>query len=90
MSARTASAVANKATPNTTEERQGKARQEGDHALAVDWIDAAERTFDGLGSTSHLALAWLARGDVARDTGDVDVAAGLYRRAADSLQDVHL
>jgi Tfp pilus assembly protein PilF len=63
---------------------------EGDHALAVEWIDAAELTFDGLGSTSHLALAWLARGDIARDTGDADLAAGLYRRAADSLQDVHL
>jgi tetratricopeptide (TPR) repeat protein len=63
---------------------------EGDHALAVEWINAAEHTFDGLGSTSHLASAWLARGDIARDTGDLDLAAGLYRRAADSLQDVHL
>jgi Tfp pilus assembly protein PilF len=53
-------------------------------------IDAAENTFDALGSTSHLALAWVARGDVARETGDLDTAADLYRRAADSLQDVHL
>ena len=63
---------------------------EGDHSLAVEWIDAAENTFDALGSTSHLALAWVARGDVARETGDLDTAADLYRRAADSLQDVHL
>ena len=63
---------------------------EGDHALAVEWIDAAENTFDAIGSTSHLALAWVARGDLARETGDLDVAADLYRRAADSLQDVHL
>ena len=63
---------------------------EGDHVLAVEWIDAAESTFDAIGSTSHLALAWVARGDVARETGDLDAAADLYRRAADSLQDVHL
>jgi tetratricopeptide (TPR) repeat protein len=63
---------------------------EGDHTLAIEWIDAAEHTFDALGSTSHLASAWLARGDVARETGDLDLAADLYRRAADSLQDVHL
>jgi len=57
--------------------------------LVADWIDAAEQTFEALGSTSHLALAWLTRGDVARETGDVEAAADLYRQAADSLQDVH-
>jgi len=62
---------------------------ESDHALAAEWIDAAEHTFAELGSTSHLALAWVARGDLARETGDVDTAADLFRRAADSLQDVH-
>ena len=62
---------------------------EGDLALAVDWIDDAEHTFEALGSTSHLALAWLTRGDVARETGDLETAADLYRQAADSLQDVH-
>jgi tetratricopeptide (TPR) repeat protein len=62
---------------------------EGDHPLAAHWIDAAEQTFDELGSTSHLAGAWLARGDLARETGDLESAADLYRRAADSLQDVH-
>jgi tetratricopeptide (TPR) repeat protein len=63
---------------------------EGEHARAIEWIDAAEHTFDDLASTSHLASAWMARGDVARETGDVDTAADLYRRAADSLQDIHL
>ena len=62
---------------------------EGELALAAEWIDAAEQTFEALGSTSHLALAWLTRGDVVRETGDVETAADHYRRAADSLQDVH-
>jgi tetratricopeptide (TPR) repeat protein len=62
---------------------------EGDLALAVEWIDEAEKTFEELGSTSHLALAWLTRGDVVRETGDLETAADLYRQAADSLQDVH-
>jgi len=63
---------------------------EGEHALAATWIDGAERTFGALGSTSHLAAAWLARGDLERETGDLETAADLYRRSADSLQDVHL
>lgn len=63
---------------------------EGSHGLASDWIDDAERTFEELGSTSHLAAAWVARGDLARDLGDLETAADQYRRAADSLQDVHL
>jgi tetratricopeptide (TPR) repeat protein len=63
---------------------------EGRHVLAADWFDGAEQTFEALGSTSHLASAWLARGDLARETGDLETAADLYRRAADSLQDVHL
>jgi tetratricopeptide (TPR) repeat protein len=62
---------------------------EGELALADDWIAAAEETFEELASTSHLALAWLTRGDVARESGDVESAADLYRRAADSLQDIH-
>ncbi len=62
---------------------------EGDYTLAVEWIAAAEHIFEELGSTSHLAFAWLTRGDITRETGDVDTAADLYRRAADSLQDVH-
>jgi tetratricopeptide (TPR) repeat protein len=63
---------------------------EGEPALAVTWIDEAERTFETLGSASHLAAAWLVRGDLARETGDLETAARLFRRAADSLQDIHL
>jgi tetratricopeptide (TPR) repeat protein len=63
---------------------------EGDHAAAAQWIDDAEQTLEDLGSTSHLALVWVARGDLARETGDLESAADLFRRAADSLQDVHL
>jgi tetratricopeptide (TPR) repeat protein len=63
---------------------------EGEYELSIEWLDTSEHTFEELGATSHLALAWLARGDVARETGDLEGAADLYRRAADSLQDVHL
>jgi tetratricopeptide (TPR) repeat protein len=63
---------------------------EDDYVLALEWVTAAEETFAALGSTSHLAAAWLARGDVARATGDVEAAADLYRRSADALGDVHL
>jgi tetratricopeptide (TPR) repeat protein len=58
-------------------------------ASASEWLDHAERTFTQLGTTSHLAAVWIARGDLARDTGDCDAAADLYRRAAESLQDFH-
>lgn len=61
----------------------------GDLAAATAWIERAEHSFASLGSTSHLAVAWVARGDLARAGGDVDAAADLYRRAAESLQDWH-
>ncbi|MGZ8716502.1 MAG: hypothetical protein ACXWYO_05250 [Gaiellaceae bacterium] len=60
-----------------------------DAASASEWLDHAERTFTELGSTSHLAAIWIARGDLARATGDCNDAAELYRRAAESLQDFH-
>jgi tetratricopeptide (TPR) repeat protein len=63
---------------------------EDEHAVALEWVDAADETFASLGSTSHLATAWLARGDILRATGGVEAAADLYRRAADALGDVHL
>jgi len=63
---------------------------EGDVDSAARWIDDAERTLAHLGSTSQLAAAWIARGDLAREVGDLESAADLFRRAADSLQDVHL
>jgi tetratricopeptide (TPR) repeat protein len=63
--------------------------EEGESAAAGDWITAAENTFDAFGSTSHRAAALVARGDLERMLGDADAAADLYRRAAESLQDVH-
>ncbi|HZD86939.1 MAG TPA: tetratricopeptide repeat protein [Gaiellaceae bacterium] len=49
---------------------------------------AAEASFEGVGSASHRAAAWVARGDLASRRGDHEVAAGLYRSAAEALQDV--
>jgi len=60
-----------------------------DTASATEWLDHAERTFTELGSTSQLAAVWIARGDLARATGDGNGAAELYRHAAESLQDFH-
>ena len=62
---------------------------EEDFEGAASWLDQADRSFTALGSTSHIAAAWIARGDLARDTGDPTTAADLYRRAADALQDFH-
>jgi tetratricopeptide (TPR) repeat protein len=49
---------------------------------------AAERSFGQLGSASHRAAAWVARGDLAARRGDDRLAAHLYRTAAEALQDV--
>ncbi len=62
---------------------------EGDIGNAERWLDAAEQTFSALGSTSHLANVWIARGDVERAAGRTDAAADSYRRAAGALADVH-
>jgi tetratricopeptide (TPR) repeat protein len=48
---------------------------------------AAEDAFAQLSSGSHRAAAWVAQGDLARRRGDDRGAAGLYRRAAEALQD---
>jgi tetratricopeptide (TPR) repeat protein len=61
----------------------------GDHDGASAWLDRAESSFTSLGSASHLSAAWTARGDLAREHGDVEAAAELYRRAAEHLQDFH-
>jgi tetratricopeptide (TPR) repeat protein len=63
--------------------------EEGDRVNAVGWLDCAEHSFTTLGSTSHLAMTWVARGDLARSGGDVETAAALYRHAAEALQDWH-
>jgi tetratricopeptide (TPR) repeat protein len=49
---------------------------------------AAEDNFEQLGSASHRAAAWVARGDLAARRGDDRLAAHLYRSAAEALQDV--
>jgi tetratricopeptide (TPR) repeat protein len=49
---------------------------------------SAEASFDQLGSASHRATAWVARGDLAARRGDDRLAAHLYRTAAEALQDV--
>ena len=49
---------------------------------------AAEASFGELGSGSHRAAAWVARGDLAVRRGDHQRAAELYRTAAEALQDV--
>jgi len=54
---------------------------------AADAFDAAERSFDQLSSISHRASAWIAKGDLAARRGQDQVAAQLYRRAAEALQD---
>jgi tetratricopeptide (TPR) repeat protein len=48
----------------------------------------AELSFADLGSGSHRAAAWVARGDLAARRGDHEAAAELYRAAAEALQDV--
>jgi tetratricopeptide (TPR) repeat protein len=49
---------------------------------------AAENSFGELGSASHRAAAWIARGDLAARRGEHERAAELYRNAAEALQDV--
>ena len=56
---------------------------EAESALA-----SAESSFEQLSSLSHRAAAWIAQGDLATRRGDDRNAAGLYRRAAEALQDV--
>jgi tetratricopeptide (TPR) repeat protein len=50
---------------------------------------AAESSFDQLSSASHRAAAWIAQGDLAARRGEDRIAAALYRRAAEALQDFH-
>ena len=48
----------------------------------------AEMNLAQLSSASHVAVAWTAQGDLAARRNDMTSAAGLYRRAAEALQDV--
>jgi tetratricopeptide (TPR) repeat protein len=54
---------------------------------ASEAFDAAESSFDQFSSLSHRASAWIAKGDLAARRGQDQVAAQLYRRAAEALQD---
>jgi tetratricopeptide (TPR) repeat protein len=58
-------------------------------AAALAEFAAAERLFQRFGSKSHLAAAWTAEGDAYAELDDTEAAAALYRRAAETLQDVH-
>ena len=49
----------------------------------------AEWLYEATGSASHLAAAWTAQGDVYQRIDDLEAAAALFRRAAESLQDFH-
>ena len=62
---------------------------EGEPRSAVDWLDEAERTFDGSVRRATSPPAWSLRGDLRSRHGRPRPAADLYRRAAESLQDVH-
>jgi tetratricopeptide (TPR) repeat protein len=56
---------------------------EADEALR-----AADSSFEQLASISHRAAVWVAQGDLAARRGDTRLAARMYRRAAEALQDV--
>ena len=56
---------------------------------AAEVFARAEETFDRFGSISHRAAAWIAQGDLERSRGRAELAADLYRRAAEALQDFH-
>jgi tetratricopeptide (TPR) repeat protein len=63
--------------------------------LEQDRLDEAEQAFAAaeahltqLGSASHRAAAWVARGDLAARRGDDRLSAHLYRTAAEALQDL--
>jgi tetratricopeptide (TPR) repeat protein len=51
-------------------------------------LDAADSNFEQLASASHRAAVWVAQGDLAAKRSDERTAARLYRRAAETLQDV--
>ncbi len=54
---------------------------------ADDVLHECESSFDQLDSASHRAAAWIAQGDLAAKRSNDRVAARLYRRAAEALQD---
>jgi tetratricopeptide (TPR) repeat protein len=61
--------------------------EQGRFEEAAVWLREAEQTVERIESASLLAAVWIAQGDLALAQSDPDTAAGLFRRAADSLQD---
>jgi tetratricopeptide (TPR) repeat protein len=61
----------------------------GREGEADEWFAAAEGSFAGRESTSLLAAAWMARGELALAREDLAEAAQLYRQAAEALSDFH-
>jgi transcriptional regulator with XRE-family HTH domain len=55
---------------------------------AQEILHAADSSFEQLASASHRAAVWVAQGDLAMTRSDDRAAARLYRRAAETLQDV--
>src|SRR5947208_7890636 len=55
---------------------------------AEEFLCASDASAEQLESIGHQAAAWMARGDLAAKRGEEGVAAKLYRRAAEALQDV--
>jgi hypothetical protein len=55
---------------------------------AEEVLCASDASAEQLESIGHQAAAWMARGDLAAKRGEEGVAAKLYRRAAEALQDV--
>ncbi len=58
---------------------------QGRLAEAAKELDTADATFSRAASASHQADSWIARGDLARRSGDEHQAARLYRQAAETL-----
>lgn len=61
--------------------------EQGREEDAMTVLTEAEALFQRFGSTSHVAAAWIAQGDVQSRRGLKDSAATLFRRAAEALQD---
>jgi tetratricopeptide (TPR) repeat protein len=67
----------------------GVLTEQGNRAEAERWLQAADETFEKLGSVSHRAAVWMAQGKLAARNGHCEAGAELYRRAAEALQDFH-
>jgi hypothetical protein len=55
---------------------------------AEQWLRASDSSAERLESIGHRAAAWIALGDLEIRRNNQPEAAGLYRRAAEALQDV--